>query len=101
CPHPDRYAHFPYTTLFRSQSMIAHMTGLDVSNASMYDGASALAEAIIMAIRANRKSKSKMVLVPDTLNPVYKRVANNIVKNQERWEEHTSELQSGEKLVCR
>jgi len=69
--------------IYEYQSMIAHMTGLDVSNASMYDGASALAEAIIMAIRANRKSKSKMVLVPDTLNPVYKRVANNIVKNQE------------------
>ena len=69
--------------IYEYQSMIAHMTGLDVSNASMYDGASALAEAIIMAVRANRKSKAKRVLIPDTLNPVYKRVAHNIVKNQE------------------
>lgn len=69
--------------IYEYQSMIAHMTGLDVSNASMYDGASALAEAIIMAVRANRKSKSKVILVPKTLNPVYIRVANNIVKNQD------------------
>lgn len=69
--------------IYEYQSMIAHMTGLDVSNASMYDGASALAEAILMAVRANRKSKSKRILVPDTLNPVYKRVAHNIVHNQE------------------
>ena len=69
--------------IYEYQSMIAHMTGLDISNASMYDGASALAEAMIMAVRANRKSKSKTVLVPDTLNPVYKKVAHNIVKNQD------------------
>ncbi len=69
--------------IYEYQSMIAHMTGLDVSNASMYDGASALAEAILMAVRANRKSKSKRVLVPDTLNPVYKQVAHNIVHNQQ------------------
>lgn len=69
--------------IYEYQSMIAHMTGLDVSNASMYDGASALAEAMIMAVRANRKSKSKLILVPKNLNPVYARVAHNIVKNQE------------------
>ncbi|KAA3641478.1 MAG: aminomethyl-transferring glycine dehydrogenase subunit GcvPA [Proteobacteria bacterium] len=69
--------------IYEYQSMIAHMTGLDVSNASMYDGASALAESILMAVRANRKSKSKTILLPKTLNPVYLRVAENIVKNQD------------------
>jgi hypothetical protein len=38
--------------------MMAALTGMDVSNASLYDGASALAEAVLMAVRANRRSKS-------------------------------------------
>ena len=68
--------------LYEYQSMMTALTSMDVSNASLYDGASALAEAILMAVRANRKSKSKRVLVPRTLHPAYRRVAHNIVKNQ-------------------
>lgn len=68
--------------LYEYQSMMTALTAMDVSNASLYDGASALAEAILMAVRANRKSKSKRVLVPRTLHPAYRKVAHNIVKNQ-------------------
>ena len=50
--------------LYEYQSMMAGLTGMAVSNASLYDGASALAEALLMAVRANRKSKSKRVLSP-------------------------------------
>jgi glycine dehydrogenase subunit 1 len=69
--------------LYEYQSMMTALTAMDVSNASLYDGASALAEAILMAVRANRKSKSKRVLVPRTLHPAYRKVAYNIVKNQD------------------
>ncbi len=68
--------------LYEYQSMMASLTAMEVSNASLYDGASALAEAVLMAVRANRKSKSKRVLMPRTVHPDYRRVANNIVRNQ-------------------
>lgn len=69
--------------IYEYQTMMAKLTGMEVSNASLYDGASALAEAALMAVRANRKSKSKTILVPRTLNPTYKKVLHNIVHNQE------------------
>lgn len=68
--------------IYEFQSMMAKLTGMEVSNASMYDGASALAEAALMAVRANRKSKSKTILVPKTINPIYRDVLHNIVHNQ-------------------
>jgi glycine dehydrogenase subunit 1 len=68
--------------VYEFQSMIAGLTGMDVANASLYDGASALAEAVLMAIRANRKSKSTRILMPKTVHPDYRRVVNTIVRNQ-------------------
>ncbi|HEX3138397.1 MAG TPA: glycine dehydrogenase, partial [Casimicrobiaceae bacterium] len=50
--------------LYEYQTMMASLTGMQVSNASLYDGASALAEACLMAVRAHRRSKSARILVP-------------------------------------
>ena len=60
--------------------MIASLTGMDASNASLYYGASALAEAILMAVRAHKTSRR--VLLPATVNPLYRSVARSIVKLQ-------------------
>jgi len=68
--------------LYEFQTMMASLTGMDVSNGSLYDGASSLAEAVLMAVRANRKSKSKRILVPRTTHPHYRKTADAIVKNQ-------------------
>ena len=62
--------------------MIASLNDLDVANASLYDGASALAEAVLMAVRANRKAKSKRILMPRSVHPLYRKVVNTIVCNQ-------------------
>ncbi|MGH8239360.1 MAG: aminomethyl-transferring glycine dehydrogenase subunit GcvPA, partial [Steroidobacteraceae bacterium] len=68
--------------LYEYQSMMASLTGMQVSNASLYDGASALAEACLMAVRAHRKSKSARILVPAALNPTYVDVARAITEGQ-------------------
>ena len=62
--------------------MMVALTGMDVSNASVYDGASGLGEAILMAIRGNKKNKSNTVLVPDSVHPHYTQAGRNIVANQ-------------------
>lgn len=68
--------------IYEYQTMIASLTGMEVSNASLYDGASAVAEASLMAVRANRKSKSMRILVPRAVNPYYRRVAVSTAGNQ-------------------
>jgi glycine dehydrogenase subunit 1 len=68
--------------IYEYQTMISNLTGMDVSNASLYDGASGLAEAVLMAVRGNRKSKSKRILIPRTVHPAYRKAVNTIVRNQ-------------------
>jgi glycine dehydrogenase subunit 1 len=68
--------------MYEYQSMIAGLTAMDVSNASLYDGASALAEACLMAVRAHRRSKSARILFPSTVNPSWRRVARGITEGQ-------------------
>lgn len=68
--------------LYEYQTMMASLNSLDISNASLYDGASALAEAVLMAVRGHRKSKSKRILMPSTVHPAYRAVVKDIVKNQ-------------------
>ena len=65
-------------TIYEYQTMITELTGLDVSNASLYDGASALAEAALMAVRANRRNKSRRILLAPGVNPTYEKVARAI-----------------------
>ena len=64
--------------IFEYQSMMAELTGMDISNASMYDGATATAEAVMMAF-ANAK-KADTVLVSSTLDPKVRRVVETYAK---------------------
>jgi glycine dehydrogenase subunit 1 len=66
--------------LYEYQTMMASLTGMDVSNASLYEGASGLAEAVLMAVRAHKKARK--VLVPKTVHPIYRQVVRTIVRNQ-------------------
>ena len=67
--------------LYEFQSMIAGLTALDVANASLYEGASALAEAVLMAVRANGKT-GRRILLPRALHPAYRAAVRSIVQRQ-------------------
>ena len=68
--------------IYEYQTMIANLMGMEVANASLYDGASALAEAVLMAVRIKRHC-AKRVLVPDNINPKYRQVLETILKYQD------------------
>ncbi|MED7789448.1 aminomethyl-transferring glycine dehydrogenase subunit GcvPA [Francisella sp. 19X1-34] len=68
--------------IYEFQTMMAGLTGMDASNASMYDGATALAESVLMAIRSNKKAKSQKVLIAEALHPTYLNVLETITKHQ-------------------
>jgi glycine dehydrogenase subunit 1 len=65
-------------TIFEYQTMIASLTGMEVSNASLYDGASALAEACLMATRLQRRPSGGRILMPRTVSPMYRRCVEAI-----------------------
>lgn len=67
--------------IFEFQSSICALTGLDVANASLYDGASACAEALLMALRLN-KDRNKVVIV-GALNPHYRAVVEQYLVSHE------------------
>lgn len=57
--------------MYEYQSCVSLLSGMDITNSSMYDGGSAVAEAVTMAMNVSRKKK---ILIADTLNPAYQEV---------------------------
>lgn len=68
--------------IYEYQTMMARLTGMDVSNASLYDGATALAEAVLMAERCMKKGPRR-VLVPRSVHPAYRKTLQTIVALQD------------------
>lgn len=62
-------------SMYEFQTMMCELTGMEVSNASLYDGGSALAEAVLMA---NAQNKKKEVLIAGSINPAYRKVLESI-----------------------
>lgn len=65
--------------MYEYQSMICELTGMDLANSSMYDGASAMAEACLLAARHTRRNR---ILISKSVNPVYVDVATTYAHHQ-------------------
>lgn len=70
-PYQPEVSQGTLRVMFEFQTMISELTGMEVTNASMYDGSSALAEAVLMAVRIH---SGKRVLLPQSLHPYYRKV---------------------------
>ena len=69
--------------IYEFQTMMASLMALEVSNASLYDGASGLAEAVLMAVRIGGKKGKSAILMPRTVHPHYRDTVQSIVAQQD------------------
>jgi glycine dehydrogenase subunit 1 len=77
-PYQPEVSQGTLQVIFEYQTLISQLTGLDVANASLYEGASAAAEAVLMAHRLKNRPK---ILVARTVHPQYRAVIRTYVKN--------------------
>ena len=76
-PYQPEVSQGTLRAIFEFQSMICELTNMEVANASMYDGASALAEAVLMSVRLNNRTR---ILLPRSLHPFYRQVVSTYVR---------------------
>ena len=79
-PYQPEVSQGTLQAIFEFQTMVAMLTGMEVANASMYDGASALAEAALMA---NRVTKRNKILISSAVHPEYRKVVYSFMRGNE------------------
>ena len=78
--------------IFEFQTMICQLTGMDVANASLYDGSTAVAEAVLMANRVTRRDK---FIIADTIHPQYREVTATYTKHLGLNVEYAAHTEAG------
>lgn len=92
-PYQPELSQGTLQVIFEFQTLISQLTAMDIANASLYDGASGAAEAVLMAQRLKDRPK---VLIPRTLHPHYQRVIRTYVENLEVEIEEIKYTETGE-----
>lgn len=77
---------------FEFQTMICQLTGMEVANSSLYDGSTAVAEAVLMANRVTRRTR---FIIADTVHPQYREVVSAYTKNLDVTIEHIGHTENG------
>jgi len=78
-PYQSEISQGTLTAIFEFQTMVCQLTGMEVANASMYDGSTAVPEAALMAIRVTGRHR---ILVAKSVHPEYREVLRTYAKNQ-------------------
>ena len=78
-PYQAEISQGTLTSIFEFQTMVCQLTGMDVANASMYDGSSAVPEAAMMAVRITRRDK---ILIARSVHPEYREVLQTYTRHQ-------------------
>ncbi len=79
-PYQPELSQGTLQAIYEFQSMICRLTGMEVSNASLYDGGTAIYEAMMMALRITRRNK---IIIDETVNPIYRMMLKSYSKNLE------------------
>ena len=78
-PYQPEVSQGELQALFEYQSMVCRLTAMEVSNSSHYDGATALAEAVLLALNAGKGTRNKIVMSP-AVHPHYRAVVNTYLR---------------------